>query len=508
MNSYRASQGVSRRGVRNIQRGRRQFLTVAGGTTAALFAAACGGNSNNAKPSGAATTAATRAAAAASSSAAAASTSTSAPAAVATTPSAPVKVSTVTYFGGDNAPEEVAWHTKFDADFTAAFPQYKVESAEYSATADFYPKLQTALATNSAPDLIFKNSAGQDLPTLWDQGVLAPVNDVMEDIYKAVGGKDKFSKASVDRFTLPTGELIGVPMLGNPHVMWYRADLFQAAGLTPPADGHWDWNFLLKAVKAVHKPPQVYGLAIPLGRTQSVYYDIGSHILGNGGHFVSQDLKDVVFDSPETRDALDLIKELSQYTPPGATTWGNPDQVNALSQGTCAMGQYAGRVFAEIFNKNPSLIGKMSNALMPYNKVPRAWGGTAAHGLLKVGKNLQGAKDLAKFSMTKEQYISFALTAPGFYSFAIPAYGIDPSYTNDKVLKAFDPKMLAIMSDTEKNFADFVSEGPGWKTNPKSGALAGSLFLADVVQKVVIGKESSQSAATFGAQQVRDIMKG
>jgi len=279
-------------------------------------------------------------------------------------------------------------------------------------------------------------------------------------------------------------------------------------GSDAAAAGHWDWNFLLKAVKAAHKPPSVYGVALPLGRNESSAWQFGSHILNNGGHFVSQDLKDVIFDSPEVREAVDLMRELSQYTPPGATSWANPELVDAIVKSTCAMGMYSGRVFVNLVNQNPSLISKMSNTFIPYNKEVRSWGGIGAHGLFKGAKNPVGAKELLKFSMRKEQCIALMLTRPGTYAVSIPAYGSDPSYTNDPVLKAFDPTMLANVNDTVKGFGDFLKEGPGWKSNPKAGVLSGSLVLADIIQKVAVGKESTQSAVTFGAQQIRDIMKG
>jgi multiple sugar transport system substrate-binding protein len=247
---------------------------------------------------------------------------------------------------------------------------------------------------------------------------------------------------------------------------------------------------------------------MPLARNNQTLQPLGGQILSNGGHFVSADLKDVLFDSPEVRDAVDLIKELAQYTPPGATTWGSPDQVGAIVNGTCAMGMYLGRVFGNLVTMNPSLIGKMSNTIVPYNKQPSNWGGAYAHGVLKSSKSPEAAKEIIKFSMRKEQYIAWMLTTPGYYAAEIPAYGADPSYTGSPVLKAFDPKLLATLADSEKYSFDFLNEGPGWQSNPKAGTLEGSLFYADVVQKVVIGKESTQSAVTFGANAIRDIMKG
>ena len=157
---------------------------------------------------------------------------------------------------------------------------------------------------------------------------------------------------------------------------------------------------------------------------------------------------------------------------------------------------------------NPSLIGKISNTLVPYNKQPSNFGGYSAHGVLKGGKNPQGAKDMIKFSVTKAEFIEWILVNPGQSNPVITSFGTDPSYIGSNVLKAFDPKLVATMIEAEKGQIDFVKEGPGWKLNVKAGTLSGSLFLADVLQKVIIGKESSQSVATFGAQQIRDIMKG
>ena len=203
-----------------------------------------------------------------------------------------------------------------------------------------------------------------------------------------------------------------------------------------------------------------------------------------------------------------MYRELSQYIPPGANTWTSADQLNAIIQGNVAIGMYQGRVFSNLVTMNPSLIGKISNTLVPYNKQPSNFGGYSAHGVLKGGKNPQGAKDMIKFSMTKAEFIEWILVNPGQSNPVITSFGTDPSYIGSNVLKAFDPKLVATMIEAEKGQIDFVKEGPGWKLNVKAGTLSGSLFLADVLQKVIIGKESSQSVATFGAQQIRDIMKG
>src|SRR5260370_23983709 len=218
-------------------------------------------------------------------------------------------------------------------------------------------------------------------------GRLLPLNDLLENIYKDIGGKNKLSAEALAQFAGPGGEIQGTPYYNDPLVFWFRQDLLQEAGLTAPAD-HWDWTFLRNAVKAMHKPPNVYGIVFPTARKSGTLQPIMSLLLNNGGHLVSPDLKDVAFDSAEVREAYDLMKELAQYNPPGTGDWANPQQVDAIVRGTIATGHYYGRVFQNLEKSNKPLIGKLSNTLIPYNNATSVnWGNWRAHCVLKPATN-------------------------------------------------------------------------------------------------------------------------
>jgi len=82
--------------------------------------------------------------------------------------------------------------------------------------------------------------------------------------------------------------------------------------------------------------------------------------------------------------------------------------------GGVAMGQYQGRVLANLITMNPAIMKNFGNTIIPYQKDPRTYGTPSAHGLFKgSSKNLAGAKELAKFGMHKDQMISWMRTAPG-----------------------------------------------------------------------------------------------
>jgi multiple sugar transport system substrate-binding protein len=496
---------------------RRELLTALGVTSATFLAAACtpaaapapapaatsGSAAAPAAPAAAPTAVPAAAAATAkpAAPAAAAATATGAPVAAAAKPSITGKI---TYLDQDDDPASVAWHDTFHKDFMAAYPGVQIEDTHY-ASADYQQKLTTSMATGAQLDMLFWDTT--NIPQLWADGRLLPLNDLLENIYKDIGGKDKLSAEAQALYTGPNGEIQGIPYYNEPLVFWYRQDLLQEAGLTAPAD-HWDWTFLLNAAKAMHKPPNVYGTGFPTARKSGTLQPIMSLILNNGGHLVSADLKDVMFDSQEVREAYELMKELAQYLPPGTGDWANPQQVDAIVRGTVATGHYYGRVFQNVDKSNKALIGKLSNTLVPYNKATTVnWGNWGAHCVLKTAANPDGGKELIRFSFKKEENIGYLVSVPGLYLPSVPSLASDPTFLNDPTLKAFDPKMVATMTKAAASSGNSVKEGPTWMINPKGATIQSGLVVVDVLQKILINNETVASSVTWGAEQIAGIMK-
>lgn len=250
---------------------RREVLTALGVTGAGLVAAACG-PATPAAPAPTASGAAAPATAASKPAPAASATASGAPTAAAAKPSI---TGTITYLDQDDDPASVAWHDQFHKDFIAAYPGVQIEDTHYGS-ADYQEKLTTSLATGAKLDMLFWDTT--NIPLLFSEGRLLPLNDLLETIYTDIGGKDKFSAEAQALFTGPNGEIQGIPYYNEPLAWWFRQDLLQEAGLTPPT-GHWDWTFLLKAVKATHKPPNVYGVGFPTARKAGTLQPIMSFIL-------------------------------------------------------------------------------------------------------------------------------------------------------------------------------------------------------------------------------------
>ncbi|MDR0909715.1 MAG: extracellular solute-binding protein [Spirochaetaceae bacterium] len=130
-------------------------------------------------------------------------------------------------------------------DFEAAHPDIKVER-NFIAYADYAAKLNTMIASNSAPDVMFLN---EYLISEWgEKGTTADLNPY-------------YAKAGVDpaKFFIPAalyangGKLWGVAATSTTTVLYYNKEMFSAAGITLPPDSAakpWGWaDYVAAATK-------------------------------------------------------------------------------------------------------------------------------------------------------------------------------------------------------------------------------------------------------------------
>lgn len=481
------------------------------GLSSAAILAACSSSSNNTNSGNAA---ATKSAAASATSAGSASTAvatragtaaaTRAGTAAATggagaASAAPSNLTgTVVYYSEDTAPNEIAWYTAVDTAFKKANPKVEIQPNYLDVGKDFFPKLQTALAAHAPPDLgtvININSAF----TMWSQGVLDSADDLVSTI-----GADKFEPGVLSS-TKFDNHYLGVPVDQSAVVFWYRTDLAQQAGLKAPTN----WQELLDFAKKL-TANGVYGVVLPYSRGTVTNRFFLTLIRQNGGNIVDPDLK-VVFDSPQVVEALDFYKELAQYSPPGSVDYGFGEERDAFYTGKAASLFYAGRVAIEIGAKNPSLADKFGAVAQPAGKNPYASSSPYVAMLFKEAKR----KDLAKLWITKfefdpDLYIQWLNVLPGQNLTTIPSMTQMPAYINEPTRKRY-PEIMKLLDDEAKRGGGtigFLKETPSHKPNPQSGALDQGTILADMVQKVIVGKESSKSVVAAGAKQIADLMKG
>ena len=131
--------------------------------------------------------------------------------------------------------------------------------------------------------------------------------------------------------------LYGVPINGNIQVLYYRADLYEKAGLKVPQT----WDELVANAAKLHSPPAVYGMVQRGARSASdISYDWMPYLHSYGGAiFRDEKAGDftVTINSPEAKKALDVYVELATKSgPPNPGSYGQAQVIQALVTGKAA----------------------------------------------------------------------------------------------------------------------------------------------------------------------------
>lgn len=188
--------------------------------------------------------------------------------------------------------------------------------------ADYFTKLQTAVAGNTVADTFELNY--ENFVTYAENGSLAPLKDIKGDVYQ---------KTLFDAFNRD-GVQFGVPTSFSDVVLFYNKSLFEKAGVEPPT-ADWTWADEQKAAKALtDKGAGVWGDYQPV-----TFHEFYKTLAQAGGEFLSDDGKKAAFNSPAgVKAAKWLVGKSSRTMPTEADGAGTPDfDSNLFSKGKLAM---------------------------------------------------------------------------------------------------------------------------------------------------------------------------
>ena len=114
----------------------------------------------------------------------------------------------------------------------------------------------------------------------------------------------------------------------NPMVMVYRKDLLEANNLSVPTT----WEEYADVVKALHNPPDVYGTSIMGARHEALFYEYLNFLWGFGGQLFDENMNPTI-NSPEAVEALEFLKSLVEFAPPGTLSYTWTESATAFQQG-------------------------------------------------------------------------------------------------------------------------------------------------------------------------------
>jgi multiple sugar transport system substrate-binding protein len=191
----------------------------------------------------------------------------------------------------------------------------------------------------------------------------APLND-----YIGKAGYPDIEEADIIPFVWkafnPGKKIAWMPYQPDTRIFFYRPDLLQAAGIQPPKT----WDELLAAAKALTKPAAggkdaQYGFIFPGQRGWNLTLAWIPFVYAAGGNIFNDGKP--AFDSQAGVDALNLLLELKQYSPPDVISFGEHEVNQSVLHGQVAMGVSASAITPEIEAPDSPIKGKIVSSGFP-----------------------------------------------------------------------------------------------------------------------------------------------
>lgn len=204
--------------------------------------------------------------------------------------------------------------------FNAKYPKIKIKT-NLTAFADYWTKVKTQAQGGELPDVLWMN--GPNIQLYASNNMLEPLDSVTS---QGVSWSN-YPKSLVDLYTYD-GKHYGIPKDFDTIAVFYRKDIFQAAGVEEPKAG-WTWDDFHEKAKKISdwgKSKGIYGCATTInGDGQATYYNT---ILQAGGYVIKDDKSG--YDDPKSIEGLqcwtDWVKDGSVASPKVVTDT-KPDQM-------------------------------------------------------------------------------------------------------------------------------------------------------------------------------------
>lgn len=224
---------------------------------------------------------------------------------------------TIKYMTFSAAPNHIEDLEAMIAAFEAEHPNIRVD---YEAVGwnDYFTKLQTLVASGTAPDTFELN---------YENFVTYASKDALYDMDTLIAADDAFDPAVFNTMALEAftheGKQYGLVESFSNVVLFYNKDLFDAAGVAYP-EADWTWEDELAAAEQLTDADKgIWGTYSPIQ-----FWEFYKTIEQNGGQILNEDKTEVLIDSPQNVETLTwMIDKIEKYgvTPTDAQMSGQSD---------------------------------------------------------------------------------------------------------------------------------------------------------------------------------------
>lgn len=328
-------------------------------------------------------------------------------------PAEPVEKTVVEFWTTDNEEERVAVYEEIAAAFMAEHPDVDVRIVPIDE-ATISQRIATAQAANRLPDIV--RMGVERVSAFAADGILD--EDAAVATIQSIG-EDDFRAGPLKMVTDPaTGKYAAVPFDGWIQAIWYRADIFEQAGLNPPIS----WDDINAACDALPGTGNLlYALTLGTDPGQNYPHQVFEQVAMSNNAWPFDAEGNVTMNTPEMIEALRFYTDLQRCATPGPQYWRGAREAYELDQ--AGMLFYSTYIMDDLVEGSGTegggkieipvedLAGKTGFA--PMMKGPN---GEASYGQLVTLGILQGAdpvaQEVVKFFLTGENYLKVLGLAP------------------------------------------------------------------------------------------------
>jgi len=394
------------------------------------------------------------------------------------------------------------WHHEAPAHRVAAFQEvidlFEAEYPNINVTqevvmwGDAWPKTIAAIEVGSGPD--FQFSIPDLLLTSYLLDSLLPVTDLVNELDKDYD--------FIDNMIAPyfhEDEYWGVPIMTMVFLLTYSPSLLEEyVGTTEPPK-NWE-EYLEYAEKLTDPENDVYGVGIGGGINLMTSETAYTFMTNTGAKFFDEE-GNVIFNSPETIQAMEMYRDLFQYTPPGAEAWSWGEIELNIMAGKIAMAPYfpsvQRRFHMELDSDDYSgtahpfpADGQLGTITYPNEVHIYKW--TAER-----PGHIEATYEFIRFILRPDiNYILTAVQEPGGF-YPVTVAGMEaPEFWADPIISRYEEMNKAAIKALET--ATLYGFEYGHWVNLGIGDITGANILAEVVNRIVTGGMTVEDAVEWG----------
>jgi len=211
-----------------------------------------------------------------------------------------VTITLATWAGADESKELQAVIDKVNAEAT------DFQIVHQANPADYYTKVQTMIAGNTAPDLMWLSQ--EYVANFADNGAILDITDqvaALSDMPAAQLDDYYPGSIAVARYN---DRLYGLPWIAQPVVLYYNPEMFETAGIDPP-DESWTWDTFKDAARQLTLK-DASGNITQYGTSFNGWPPVQMFIWQAGGEVISSDLQSSPIDSPEAMEGAQFYADV------------------------------------------------------------------------------------------------------------------------------------------------------------------------------------------------------